>query len=53
MLLLLIVIYRWQQAVASKNAVLANLLALVNFLYTILVLNYSCIGFMVSSRSFS
>jgi lysophospholipid acyltransferase len=43
------VIYRWQQAVASKNALLANLLAFVNFSYTLLVLNYSCIGFMVLS----
>ncbi|KAJ3680127.1 hypothetical protein LUZ60_016405 [Juncus effusus] len=41
------VIYRWQQAVSSKY--LASLLTFVNFLYTILVLNYSCIGFMVLS----
>ncbi|KAJ4800284.1 Lysophospholipid acyltransferase [Rhynchospora pubera] len=43
------VLYRWQQAVSSKNSLLANLLTFVNFLYTLLVLNYSCIGFMVLS----
>lgn len=42
------VIYRWQQSV-SQNSLLKNLLKLVNFAYTILVLNYSCIGFQVLS----
>ena len=42
------VIYRWQQAVS--NSVLRNILAFLNFAYTLLVLNYSCIGFQVSSK---
>ncbi|XP_054824577.1 lysophospholipid acyltransferase 1-like isoform X1 [Prosopis cineraria] len=40
------VIYRWQQSVAPA---VANVLSFMNFLYTILVLNYSCVGFMVLS----
>lgn len=40
------VIYRWQQA--SPN-VLAMILIFANFAYTLLVLNYSCVGFMVLS----
>ncbi|XP_072957724.1 lysophospholipid acyltransferase 1-like [Typha angustifolia] len=43
------VIYRWQQAVSVKSAVLEKMLMLINLSYTILVLNYSCIGFMVLS----
>ncbi|XP_020701160.1 lysophospholipid acyltransferase 1 [Dendrobium catenatum] len=43
------VIYRWQQAVSPKNALLGKLLTLTNFFYTLLVLNYSCIGFLVLS----
>ena len=42
------VIYRWQQAVS--NSVLCSILAFLNFAYTLLVLNYSCIGFQVSSK---
>jgi len=42
------VIYRWQQAVS--NSVLRSILAFLNFAYTLLVLNYSCIGFQVSSK---
>nr|CAD1844537.1 unnamed protein product [Ananas comosus var. bracteatus] len=42
------VIYRWQQA-ANNNAILKKILTLTNFAYTLLVLNYSCIGFMVLS----
>ncbi|CAA7410869.1 unnamed protein product [Spirodela intermedia] len=42
------VLYRWQQAV-SQNIVLKKILTLVNLAYTILTLNYSCIGFMVLS----
>lgn len=42
------VIYRWQQAI-SNNALLKKLLAFTNFAYTLLVLNYSCIGFQVLS----
>ncbi|KAH6831042.1 MBOAT bound O-acyl family protein [Perilla frutescens var. hirtella] len=41
------VLYRWQQA--SQSALVKNLLVLVNFAYTLLVLNYSCVGFMVLS----
>ncbi|KAK4262718.1 hypothetical protein QN277_028245 [Acacia crassicarpa] len=40
------VIYRWQQSVAPA---VANVLSFMNFLYTLLVLNYSCVGFMVLS----
>ncbi|MED6131286.1 Lysophosphatidylcholine acyltransferase 1 [Stylosanthes scabra] len=40
------VIYRWQQAVPPA---IKNVLVLINFAYTLLVLNYSCIGFMVLS----
>ncbi|XP_073052023.1 LOW QUALITY PROTEIN: lysophospholipid acyltransferase 1-like [Primulina eburnea] len=41
------VIYRWQQA--SKSSVFRNILVLVNFAYTLMVLNYSSVGFMVLS----
>ncbi|KAL3647212.1 Lysophosphatidylcholine acyltransferase 1 [Castilleja foliolosa] len=41
------VIYRWQQA--SQSALFKKLLDLLNFAYTLLVLNYSCVGFMVLS----
>ncbi|XP_026381696.1 lysophospholipid acyltransferase 1-like [Papaver somniferum] len=40
------VIYRWQQAVPQG---LKTVLVLMNFAYTVLVLNYSCVGFMVLS----
>ncbi|KAL7111619.1 hypothetical protein ACP275_05G100700 [Erythranthe tilingii] len=40
-------IYRWQQA--SQTAAIKNLLALFNFVYTLVVLNYSSVGFMVLS----
>lgn len=43
------VIYRWQQAVPPKMDLFAKMLAFTNFLFTLLVLNYSCIGFMVST----
>ncbi|KAJ6839104.1 lysophospholipid acyltransferase 1-like [Iris pallida] len=43
------VIYRWQQAISAKNSLLRKLLTFTNFAYTILVLNCSCIGFMVLS----
>lgn len=39
------VLYRWQQA--SQSSLVKNLLVFVNFAYTLLILNYSCIGFMV------
>ncbi|XP_058763709.1 lysophospholipid acyltransferase 1-like [Vicia villosa] len=40
------VIYRWQQAVPPT---IKNVLVFSNFAYTILVLSYSCVGFMVLS----
>ncbi|XP_010933881.1 lysophospholipid acyltransferase 1 [Elaeis guineensis] len=43
------VIYRWQQAVSPKNAIFRKMLTFINFAYTLLVLNYSCIGFQVLS----
>ncbi|KAK1321893.1 hypothetical protein QJS10_CPA03g02052 [Acorus calamus] len=43
------VIYRWQQGIPEKMGLFKNLLSLMNFFYTILVLNYSCIGFQVLS----
>ncbi|PSS11440.1 Lysophospholipid acyltransferase [Actinidia chinensis var. chinensis] len=42
-------IYRWQQSVPPNMALLKKLLAFLNFAYTILVLNYSSVGFMVLS----
>ncbi|KAL7182950.1 hypothetical protein ACSBR1_041605 [Camellia fascicularis] len=42
-------IYRWQQAIPPNMALLKQLLVLLNFAYTVLVLNYSCVGFMVLS----
>ncbi|XP_009764156.1 lysophospholipid acyltransferase 1 [Nicotiana tabacum] len=41
------VIYRWQQA--TKGTLFEKILALMNFAYTLLVLNYSAVGFMVLS----
>ncbi|CAN1186236.1 Lysophospholipid acyltransferase 1 [Linum perenne] len=40
------VIYRWEQA---SKGLIKKVFALTNFSYTILVLNYSCVGFMVLS----
>ncbi|KAI4315367.1 hypothetical protein L6164_028183 [Bauhinia variegata] len=40
------VLYRWQQAVSPT---IKNVLVFMNFAYTVLVLNYSCVGFMVLS----
>ncbi|KAL9666253.1 hypothetical protein QQ045_000579 [Rhodiola kirilowii] len=40
-------IYRWQQASSSSSV--KTLLTAINFTYTVLVLNYSCVGFMVLS----
>ncbi|XP_077234671.1 lysophospholipid acyltransferase 1-like [Tasmannia lanceolata] len=42
-------IYRWQQAIPQKLGLLRKALAFSNFAYTLLVLNYSCVGFMVLS----
>ncbi|KAH6818197.1 MBOAT bound O-acyl family protein [Perilla frutescens var. frutescens] len=41
------VLYRWQQA--SQADLLKKLLSVFNFSYTLLVLNYSAVGFMVLS----
>ncbi|XP_004515799.1 lysophospholipid acyltransferase 1 [Cicer arietinum] len=43
------VIYRWQQAVPPTMALVKNALVFTNFAYTLLVLNYSSVGFMVLS----
>ncbi|KAF3586868.1 hypothetical protein F2Q69_00026504 [Brassica cretica] len=43
------VIYRWQQAISPKLAILRSIMVFINFLYTVLVLNYSAVGFMVLS----
>ncbi|PWA37977.1 lysophosphatidylcholine acyltransferase 1 [Artemisia annua] len=42
-------IYRWQQSVPPNLGLLKKIFMLVNFAYTLLVLNYSCVGFMVLS----
>ncbi|KAI5601568.1 hypothetical protein BDE02_01G099400 [Populus trichocarpa] len=41
------VLYRWQQAIPSNMDVVKNLLVFISFAYTVLVLNYSAVGFMV------
>ncbi|KAA8521977.1 hypothetical protein F0562_012709 [Nyssa sinensis] len=43
------VIYRWQQAVPTNMTQIKEILVCLNFAYTILVLNYSCVSFMVLS----
>nr|AZM65195.1 lysophospholipid acyltransferase 4 [Vitellaria paradoxa] len=43
------VIYRWQQAVPRNLALMKNILVFLNFTHTLLVLNYSAVGFMVLS----
>lgn len=43
------VLYRWQQAIPSNMAMVKNLFVFISFAYTIMVLNYSAVGFMVSS----
>ncbi|GLT90932.1 hypothetical protein SLE2022_088470 [Rubroshorea leprosula] len=43
------VIYRWQQAVPQNMAVVKKAVGFMNFIYSVLVLNYSCVGFMVLS----
>ncbi|XP_062029680.1 lysophospholipid acyltransferase 1-like [Rosa rugosa] len=43
------VIYRWQQSVPQGMDVVKNILVFLNFAYTVLVLNYSCVGFIVLS----
>ncbi|CAA2957330.1 lysophospholipid acyltransferase 1-like [Olea europaea subsp. europaea] len=41
------VLYRWQQA--TRSGLFKKIFVFLNFAYTLLVLNYSCIGFMVRS----
>ncbi|XP_059442887.1 lysophospholipid acyltransferase 1-like [Corylus avellana] len=43
------VIYRWQQALPPTMGLVKKILVFLNFAYTLLVLNYSCVGFMVLS----
>ncbi|KAL9438623.1 hypothetical protein AB3S75_024318 [Citrus x aurantiifolia] len=43
------VIYRWQQALPPKMELVKKIMVFLNFAYTVLVLNYSCVGFMVLS----
>ncbi|XP_022721323.1 lysophospholipid acyltransferase 1-like [Durio zibethinus] len=43
------VIYRWEQAIPSNMALLKKALVFMNFAYTLLVLNYSAVGFLVLS----
>ncbi|KAL8200888.1 hypothetical protein R6Q57_012227 [Mikania cordata] len=40
-------IYRWQQSISSNKRMLKKMIMLLNFSYTVLVLTYSSIGFMV------
>ncbi|KAI3703434.1 hypothetical protein L1987_73507 [Smallanthus sonchifolius] len=42
-------IYRWQQSVPLNLGLLKKIFMLVNFAYTVLILSYSCVGFMVLS----
>lgn len=43
------VIYRWQQALPPNLSLVKKMLVLLNFAYTVLVLNCSCVGFLVLS----
>ncbi|KAL6986177.1 Lysophosphatidylcholine acyltransferase 1 [Sarracenia purpurea var. burkii] len=43
------VIYRWQQSFPPNMALTKKLFVFLNFAYTLLVLNYSAVGFMVLS----
>nr|AHE80989.1 acyl-CoA:lysophosphatidylcholine acyltransferase [Carthamus tinctorius] len=40
-------IYRWQQSVPPNMAIVKKAFMLMNFAYTLLVLNASCVGFLV------
>ncbi|KAE8689802.1 Lysophospholipid acyltransferase 1 [Hibiscus syriacus] len=44
------VLYQWEKAIPSNMGLVKKALALMNFVYTLLVLNYSCVGFMVLSK---
>ncbi|KAJ4954616.1 hypothetical protein NE237_011399 [Protea cynaroides] len=43
------VIYRWQQAIPQNMVLVRKIFTFSNFAYTLLVLNYSAVGFMVLS----
>ncbi|XP_042505390.1 lysophospholipid acyltransferase 1-like [Macadamia integrifolia] len=43
------VIYRWQLAIPQNMGLVRKILTFANFTYTLLVLNYSAVGFMVLS----
>ncbi|XP_057836844.1 lysophospholipid acyltransferase 1 [Cryptomeria japonica] len=43
------VIYRWQQSLPEKAVLGRRMLTLINIIYTAMVLNYACIGFLVLS----
>lgn len=43
------VLYRWKLAIPEKMGLLKMIVDLINFAYTIMVLNYSCVGFLVLS----
>uniref|UniRef100_A0A0D6QUZ7 Wax synthase domain-containing protein n=1 Tax=Araucaria cunninghamii TaxID=56994 RepID=A0A0D6QUZ7_ARACU len=43
------VIYRWRQALSETAVLGRKMLTLTNVIYTALVLNYACIGFLVLS----
>lgn len=43
------VLYRWQQSLPQEMAIFKNILVFINFLYTLMVLNCSAVGFMVLS----
>ncbi|MBA0723902.1 hypothetical protein Golax_004443 [Gossypium laxum] len=42
------VIYQWEKAIPTNMALVKKAFAVMNFAYTLLVLNYSCVGFMVT-----
>ncbi|KAI3713383.1 hypothetical protein L1987_71960 [Smallanthus sonchifolius] len=42
-------IYRWQQTISSDKRMLKKMIMLLNFAYTIIVLTYSSVGFMILS----
>ncbi|KAL8112407.1 hypothetical protein AgCh_019933 [Apium graveolens] len=45
------VIYRWQQMIPPKMAILKKILLVMNFTYTLLILNCACVGFLVLTLS--
>ncbi|TYG96979.1 hypothetical protein ES288_A10G000700v1 [Gossypium darwinii] len=44
------VIYQWEKAIPTNMALVKKAFAVMNFAYTVLVLNYSCVGFMLLSK---